>query len=249
MQAECTELLSAVASIADATTSLEERRHAILPVIGEVLDAAAGIWSWGLGNPALDNIVPVAFLEFGMSEQQQSRFMDLSFQPELRDEFQLRVYSRLQHANLATTLRTDLYTDQEWATGYLGPRMLACGWSEFLHVVRYSTHNSWSVLMVMRNAPSACFGPQQRLLAEMAMSGIPWLHSTCQVTLPDEALVGLTNRQRAVMLQIIDGQPRKTIARRLGISEATVGDHIAIIYDHFRVRSAVELAALFLRNK
>ena len=64
-----------------------------------------------------------------------------------------------------------------------------------------------------------------------------------------EAFAGLTPRQRLVMLMLLDGLARKTIALRLGISEDTVGDHIKSIYTHFKVNSAGELAAFFLRSR
>ena len=50
------------------------------------------------------------------------------------------------------------------------------------------------------------------------------------------------------MMLLLDGLARKTIAKQLGISEGTVGDHVKSIYAHFSVNSLGELAALFLRG-
>jgi DNA-binding NarL/FixJ family response regulator len=51
------------------------------------------------------------------------------------------------------------------------------------------------------------------------------------------------------MLMLLDGSTRKQIAQDLAISEDTVNDHVKLIYQHFKIGSATELAALFLRGR
>ncbi len=67
--------------------------------------------------------------------------------------------------------------------------------------------------------------------------------------MPPEKFAGLTPRQRTITLMLLDGLTRKKAAASLGIGEETVNHHVKFIFRHFRVQSATELAALFLRGR
>jgi two-component system, LuxR family, response regulator DctR len=58
------------------------------------------------------------------------------------------------------------------------------------------------------------------------------------------ALAELTEREREVMRLVVDGQPNKRVADRLGISVRTVEVHRARVFDKMGVKSAVELVNL-----
>jgi two-component system response regulator DctR len=55
-------------------------------------------------------------------------------------------------------------------------------------------------------------------------------------------LAELTERERAVMQQVVEGKPNKLIADALDISVRTVEVHRARVFDKMQVKSAVELA-------
>ena len=59
-----------------------------------------------------------------------------------------------------------------------------------------------------------------------------------------QLLDALTERERDVMAQVIDGRPNKLIADALGISVRTVEVHRARVFEKMGVKSAVELANL-----
>jgi two-component system response regulator DctR len=60
-------------------------------------------------------------------------------------------------------------------------------------------------------------------------------------------LQGLTDRERDVLMLVIDGLPNKLVADKLEISVRTVEVHRARVFDKMGVRSAVELANM-MRN-
>ena len=60
-------------------------------------------------------------------------------------------------------------------------------------------------------------------------------------------LGSLTERERAVMLRVVEGLPNKLVADQLDISVRTVEVHRARVFEKMGVKSAVELANL-LRN-
>jgi two-component system, LuxR family, response regulator DctR len=59
-----------------------------------------------------------------------------------------------------------------------------------------------------------------------------------------QALADLTERERDVMQQVIEGKPNKLIADALDISVRTVEVHRARVFEKMDVKSAVELANL-----
>lgn len=60
--------------------------------------------------------------------------------------------------------------------------------------------------------------------------------------------LGLTNRQGEVLTMILDGQPNKRIAQKLGVTEATVKEHVTGILTQLGVSNRVE-AITKLRDK
>ncbi len=57
----------------------------------------------------------------------------------------------------------------------------------------------------------------------------------------DEALSGLTERERAVALAVAEGQSNKEVARRLEITERTVKAHLGAIFRKLGVRDRLQL--------
>jgi DNA-binding CsgD family transcriptional regulator len=57
------------------------------------------------------------------------------------------------------------------------------------------------------------------------------------------ASVSLTRRQREVLELLADGVPAKLVARRLGIAEVTVRNHIRAILTELRCHSQLEAVA------
>jgi DNA-binding NarL/FixJ family response regulator len=81
------------------------------------------------------------------------------------------------------------------------------------------------------------------------MAALKTLHADESETVPADVFPELSVRQRTVMTMLLDGLARKQIAQRLQISEETVANHIKMIFKHFQVHSAGELAALFLKGR
>jgi DNA-binding CsgD family transcriptional regulator len=102
---------------------------------------------------------------------------------------------------------------------------------------------------VAREIGKPDFSDHESIALDLALESVAWMHSGIEESLPRETFVGLTPRQRIVMLMLLDGTTRKSIARQLRITQDTVGDHIKSIYNHFGIGSVSELAALFLRAR
>jgi DNA-binding CsgD family transcriptional regulator len=176
--------------------------------------------------------------------------MEWGFDAEQDRSFRPRILAQMGSRRAATSLWRDLYTPAEWdAVPLMRRQLIKGGWSSWLNSVRYSDRDTWSSFFLLRRQGKPEFDSSDAMVVHWLLGGVPWLQSTAEETLPPEAFVGLTPRQRTVMLMLLDGQARKTIARRLDITELTVGDHIKSIYAHFGVNSSGELAAHFLRGR
>jgi DNA-binding NarL/FixJ family response regulator len=86
------------------------------------------------------------------------------------------------------------------------------------------------------------------------LKGESWFHQIRQpLGIKKEIMIsceelGLTNRQGEVLTMILDGQPNKRIAQKLGVTEATVKEHITSILSQLGVSNRVE-AITKLRDK
>ena len=79
-------------------------------------------------------------------------------------------------------------------------------------------------------------------LSAMALLARRGVHGTAR------ALAELTDREREVARQVIEGRPNKLIADGLQISVRTVEVHRARVFEKMNVKSAVELANLLRRT-
>jgi DNA-binding CsgD family transcriptional regulator len=243
-------MLESVLAVGNQHTGLAERRQAFLVELGDLIDADAGWWSWGRGRPDSSTVAPVATIDFGFNHDQRTLVREWALDRESDRTFQQPILRTMRGASQITTLRCDIFSDAEWETTPAMRGMLArAGWDDWIHSVRYSSNDTWSNFFLARQIGKPDFGEEESVALDLAMSGVSWMHSSIEESLPPETFVGLTPRQRIVMLMLLDGAARKTIARQLRITEDTVGDHIKSIYSHFRVGSASELAALFLRAR
>ena len=243
-------LVAAIAEIADVHAELAQRRRAVLTALAREVEADGGLWAWGRGWPDSSAVVPVAHIDFGMDQEQRTVIMDWGLDAEVDREFRGRIRAQMGVAKHVTTIRRDIFTAEEWEAIPFTRRMLRRGgWESWLHSVRYSDRDTWSNFLLLRAGGRAEFGPAEAAAVHLMLDGLPWLHSTAEEILPPEAFVGLTPRQRTVMLMILDGLSRKAVSGRLEIAEDTVGAHLKAIYAHFGVSTSGQLAALFLRNR
>ena len=57
----------------------------------------------------------------------------------------------------------------------------------------------------------------------------------------------LTQREDEVLVLLVEGDTNPEIARKLGIHEQTVKDHVSVLYRKFHVRRRVALAVSAVR--
>lgn len=242
-------LLETVTQTADRYVDLSDRRLVVLRILKELTGATAGYWAWGHEDGTEKSVVAVALINLGFTEQQMAAYVKASFAPEVHRDFVEPIKKRMGTQPQITLTREELYQELAWKETFLGQQLKLIGFEEWLQSIRYSREETWSQLFLLRSVGEMPFQPEDRALIDIAMSSISWLHSSQAESIPQEQLRGLSPRQRAVMLMLLDGVSRKQIASRFAIGEETVGDHIKQIYRHFDINTSGELSALFLRGK
>jgi DNA-binding CsgD family transcriptional regulator len=247
-------LLQHVARIGDEHESLSDRRRAALQAVCKVLDAECGFWAWGLGQPGLaqpdlGTVSPVVAILHGYSDEQANLFYQNALDPALQGRWHFEFIAGLRGATTGALSRRELISDQEWSNHPLRRLGQAMGTNSWIHALRYATEDAWSNLWIARRVGRDEFTPDDTAVVELAIRGIPWLQAHGGQSVTSHDLAGLTPRQRTVMFMLLEGHTRKAIASRLEIAEETVGDHLKSVYRHFKVKSAQELAAVFLRSK
>jgi DNA-binding CsgD family transcriptional regulator len=245
-------LFTSVIAIGDETSSLADRRQACLHAVARLAGADAGFWAWGRGWPDRSSVTALAMIDFGFTDEQRMIIATWALDREATQSFHARIVERVRRSLQATSLPEDVYTKHEWdAVPPMRRELTRASFDSWLHAVRYSSGDTWSNFFLVRNLGCPEFTRQDADIVDFALANVSWLHSTAAEAdaLPPDLFVGLTPRQRTVMLMLLDGLSRKKIAGLLGISEDTIGDHVKAIYAHFGVGSVSELAALFLRGK
>lgn len=242
-------LVEAVARISDREPTVVERRVQLLQAILQLTDADVGHWSWGRGHPDHENIAPIAVLETGYGPGEFARLLRDAMTPEAIADFQTPLLRFIRPDGTLSATRRDLVGDADWQTNYFGRALRAIGRDSWSHAVRYSTNDTWSCLFIARKIGEPELGADERDLLDIALCRVPWLQAISDEWLPPSALLNLTARQRTVLTMVLDGDSRKVIAKKLRLSEATVNTHLASLFRHFKVGSAMEIAALFLRSR
>lgn len=247
--ARLAQLLVGAVRIAETLTSLVDRRQATIELLASLLDAKACLWSWGHGDGLAQGVVPVAWLITGLAPEQMSGLAEMGLDPVMEGFYRQPILERMAGTLQCTLCRQQIADGSHWSNSTMRGYLLRIGMDEWLHSLHYSKASVWSNLLLLRGLEKPRFEPQDVALIDLAMSSLEWLHSSAVEQPLSPPPAGLTERQRVVMLLLLDGFSRKMIAVQLGLAEDTVGDHIKNIYRHFQVNSATELAAIFLRSK
>lgn len=221
----------------------------MIQTLGEMIGATAGFWGWGRGNPIDSAVTPVAALQFGMTPDQWRIAIEHSLSPEGDRLWSRPIRERMKERPHVTVSRDMLVSDEVWQSEPYRAALVRNDMDEMLASVHYYQNDCWFHVAYVRRPGIVKFNADEVAIVALAMENIAWLQPRAGDALPPEAFVGLTSRQRVVMLLLLDGQSRKQIAAQLQISLHTVNDHAKAIFDHFNIQSVSQLAARFLQSQ
>lgn len=242
-------LLRIVTSVDLQIGEVGERRLKLLLKLAQLIDSPGGFWGWGRGRPGISAVSPVASIPFGYSNSEWASIASVCLSEDGQRLFQEPIFARIGDQKQVTVTRVEIVDDETWySSAPFLQGFKPANIDHLLSTVRFCSTDIWCCLTFSRRLNSPAFGVREVSLINMAMSGITWLHPQASEAVPPEVFMGITPKQRVVMLFLLDGMSRKQIANRLGLTLHTVNDHVKALYAMFGVQSATELAARFLRS-
>jgi DNA-binding CsgD family transcriptional regulator len=227
----------------------DARRRALVKGLAKLVASDFTFWAWGRGHPQRGPVVPVAMISSGANAATVRGWISLALSPLVDREIRTPI-APLARPQVAT-LRRDLFSDARWKHSELQKAIgKTIGMDEWLHAVRYCGPDTWCNFWFSRRIGKPPFEEHDRLIVDLVLRHVAILHAVETAgDLPASMMFGLTHRQRAVLMALLDGQPRKLIAESMAISEHTVNEHVKKLFRHFSVRSSTGLAAKFLRGR
>ncbi len=93
----------------------------------------------------------------------------------------------------------------------------------------------------------AVAGGRGYLDSRIAQQALQWIRAKPRGGRPTHGLAQLSPQERLIMPLLADGKTNKEIALRLHLSDKTVKNYLANIFDKLQVRRRTEAVALFLR--
>jgi DNA-binding CsgD family transcriptional regulator len=109
--------------------------------------------------------------------------------------------------------------------------------------VRQISEDGVSSISLSRKPGRPVFSARERKIAHIVLTEIPWLHENAPAL--ETPVNGLSPRQRATLIHLADGLPRRAIAQQLRLSQHTVDGYVKAIYQHYRVNSRATLMRRF----
>jgi DNA-binding CsgD family transcriptional regulator len=243
------DLVKLIGPLTSGALPADARRRSLIKGLAKLLGSDFTFWAWGRGHPQRGPVVPVAVIFVGASASLQRGWSAIALSPEMDREIRAPIAPLARPQR--TTLRSDLFSDRQWMQSASRPLVLQfMRMDEWLHSVRYCGPDTWSTFWFARRISKPPFTPRDREIVDLVLRHVALFHPVeTDGDLPAHAMSDLTHRQRTVLLSVLDGQSRKIIADSLKISEHTVNEHIKALFRHFKVHSATELAAKFLRSR
>lgn len=148
-----------------------------------------------------------------------------------------------------TRTRRQLLADDAWyGSPYFAAHQSAMGLDDWMISTRRVDARIVSAMSFHRKSGREAFGSRERALVHVVVGEVDWLHRAGSALPAAEAVPGLSPRRREILWLLLGGDGVKQIARKLGLSVHTVGDHMKELYRHFAVTSRGELAAKFLEG-
>lgn len=243
-------LLRLTSELTASTLPLNERRTKAIQSLMNRTGADAGWWAWGQGVPGKSQVTPLAFIPMGFTPEQLALHIEAGLDPEMDTLYRSKVMPFLEHVPQHTHLWNELVSDEIWHASTLYKRYYAqSGFDRHVNSVRYFENDYFSNASFCRKVGRPPFSESERQLLDWAMAGMSIMHISSAEAVPPEVLSRLTARQRTVLLMLLGGQSRKSVANDLSISEHTVNEHVKQLYKNFAVNSVTELAAKFLQSR
>jgi DNA-binding CsgD family transcriptional regulator len=241
-ESEVRKVVRLVGAVADMDGSRSAKRRALMTGLSDMINADA--WAWIINRAADDHNNPaVAYFQHGGYSDERIVQYARIMQDRENTPVEYKVLNQLRLTNTRFTRRWDqLVTPEEWYGPRNRPILDALGFEHVLYCVKVLDDSGlFSGITLKRRAGRPNFTPLEQRIAHIVTGEIDWLHGDENLNSVTREVSPLPPSQRTVLMLLMEGKNKPTIALELGCSYNTVKDHVKAIYAHFKVHSTAEL--------
>lgn len=228
--------------------SMRERKLAIVGEVSRIIEADVWIWVTGTINPKIrGDAMVTSFVDEGFDTQnERADFLRVMIHPELTPVVTAPFYDAVRTHTPITKRRQQLISQSRWKAAPISSVWSKIGFDDFIISVHPVGKSGHSAVGFHRRKGRPLFTARQSDIAHLVLQNVTWLHRAQENEAVATVAIGLSPRERQVLLFLIDGDSRKQIARKLSLSEHTVNDYLKAIYRKFDISSRAELLAKFI---
>jgi len=242
--------LLATAADPDESLSLSARQRRLLEGMTHLIQADAWVWLAGVTNvDRRGESMAISLLDGGwLDEYERANLFRVISHPALQPIVGAFTHEVVWQRQPVTRSRDELFDDQAWQESEAGQAWRNAGFNHFLASVHPLASNTYSGVGFYRRLDKPAFTSRDRAVVHVLFQQVAWIHQTIgeAPSLTDAA--GLSPREREVMMLLLHGDSRKTVAAKLQLSVHTVADHLKQIYRKLGVTSRAELMAKFIHG-
>jgi DNA-binding CsgD family transcriptional regulator len=239
-------IVQLISQAADPTIErpIPERKREIVCGVAQMI--AADMWVWCTSK--LDLAKPVDAMVFSLidggwsSGEERAQFFHALTHPDLL-QTNSRAYELCHDRHL--TIGPEMFVAEEHQQILTGFRN-STGIGDLLwsFYPLDATTNSCAAFYRRNDRPP--YSDRDRTLVHVVFQQVDWLHRFGTDVPAQNTVLELSRREREVLVFLLGGDSQKLIARKLELSEYTIGDYVKRIYKHFSVSSRGELLAHFI---
>jgi DNA-binding CsgD family transcriptional regulator len=230
---------------------IRQRKTLLFCNLCQLIAADAWIWIAGqLNAKGLGDATSHRMLDGGWeNDLQRGAVLDVSAHPSFAAVIENATREALSTGRCLTRSREELVDGDSWKACPAARAARQAGFDHFLCCIYPCSTSAYSSLRLYRKTGKPSFGERERRLASLVFEQVSWLHPNDLAPPPTEASTStLSPRERQVMSLLLEGDSRKEVAKKLGLSQHTVADYLKVIYRKMGVCSRAELLAKCLQN-
>jgi DNA-binding CsgD family transcriptional regulator len=239
-------IVRAISEVTALDADARARKQALADRVAELVEADRWIWLVSRYRDTDAQMMCVSLLHRGYEERDLAMFLESAADTSAPVLDHPQIVALCREGRHFTRRRHELIPDAEWRTSrhyqlYRQPM----GLDEYLYSIRPMSEGLLSGIGFHRNTGRPAFDDRHALLAHTIFSAADALHL---MDLPDQRLsdvLDLPPRVRSTFGLLVEGLPRKKIARHLGVSPNTVAEYASRVYRHFGVAGQRELMLRF----
>lgn len=224
---------------------VNECRKSLAKGLADLVGADLYLWLVGVfKTEQTGEAMPTTFVEGGwLSEAECTAFYRLSANSKAGFAIQRPVQEQSLRTGSVTGRIVDIVPADVWKE--VGDEYYALGYIDCMLAMSRIGESGYSCLGLHRRQGRPLFSLRDRFLLHTVFHNIDWIHSPGLQHEAGSTALSLTFRQREVLLLLLRGKSRKSIAASLGLSEHTVVDYLRQIYRKFDVQNRHELLSQF----